>query len=128
MTEEQTKTRHIYLEMEDPVNEEDVQQILKEAGINARNVYNMAGIKKGIAVTKVLAESVWNEETGADECNGACGPEKNHQSWQYLNEEQQTTIAVNLAAFLHGCRQDDTVEAMMIDDEEGFEDIKTVPD
>ena len=114
------ESRYIYLELEANASPEAVAELLEAQGIKTRGSRAVVANSAGYIMTRTLASSVWNHETGYETCQGNCPPGHKHREWGQLTEAQQNTFVRLTGEFLDNCRSDELMVHCLLEDEPIF--------
>ena len=98
-----------------------VKDALRRHGIEAADIRDVTPNHNGYVFTNLLAEGIWEQETGAAHCQQeSC----NHRAWRELTKEQQNTFTSALAQFLDNCRIEEFQPELNLAGMPSFQDIR----
>ena len=91
-----------YIELTNQADAAQVNQALQAAGLSPELCRSTTNNQEGIIITQSLAQGVWNNDTGYNDCKGACTDQAQaHLSYNQLTPEQRAAFVKDLASFLH---------------------------
>ena len=118
------KYKTFYIETTNDICEEELKHKLKAAGINTEQTRTVTSLHDGYVLTNLLAEGIWNYETGYDECDESCKEKgSKHVAWSGLTEEQQDEFVKHYTQFIENSRQDCLLPDLLLEDNNLFEAV-----
>lgn len=118
------KQKTFYIETTDEICEEEMKSKLKAAGVNTERTRTVTSLHDGYILTNLLAEGIWNYETGYDECDKSCKENgAKHVAWLELTSEQQDEFVKHYAKFIENSRQDCLLPDLLLEENDLFEDV-----
>ena len=119
-----TKHKTFYIETTDEICEEEIKRKLKAAGVNTEQTRVVTGLHDGYVMTDLLAEGIWNYETGYDDCDESCKENgAKHVAWLELTAEQQDEFVRHYAQFIENSRQDCLLPDLLLEENDLFEGV-----
>ena len=93
MTKSKGQSKYFHITLADDQDETDIEERLKATGIPVKTVRTMGQIVDGISMTELLAMGEWNQDTGYNQCQGAClATGRPHVSYSDLTDQQKFEI------------------------------------
>ena len=118
-----TATQHLYLDLGQLTDPERVLAALRAADIHPDDYRPVSRNNTGHIVTDLLAQGIWDHESGAQECQGNCPPERRHLTWDQLTQDQKVAFTANYARFLTNCTSDELLLNTLLENEDLFEQV-----
>lgn len=112
---------HFLIAIDNDTSVVAVKDALRRHGIEAADIRDVTANHNGYVFTNLLAEGVWEHETGATHCQRErC----THRTWRQLTKEQQDAFTSALAQFLENCRTEEFQPELSLAGIPSFEDIR----
>lgn len=122
-----TQTNAVHVSLKEPAEAEAVSQALEGAGIGVQAIREVTRIHDGYALTELLAQGIWEHETGQAHCAsrnpGRCPGEDRHRGWAELSEEQRDAFIARYVRFLESCREEELMTDLLLKNEEAFQGV-----
>lgn len=122
-----TDNTTFHVKLNSPATEDGLKEAMEAAGMNPHTVRAISPIHDGYALTELIAQGIWEHETGhaycRERCKGKCPGDPKHLAWNELSEGQQETFIKRYVRFLENCREEELLTDVLMTEAEEFDDV-----